>query len=309
MEQTKIEQQKREFAALRKYAAIQQSVEDKIGVQKIYVDITADIEAAFVLDEIIFFTLPRPGTRSGLRVRKNGILWLAVSRREWWDRKRLTARQADRAIDKLIAKNLIHKELHRFNGQATTHLRLNVSEFFKLYAVALEKSNPPEDESDTILKDISDLYAMMGEPEKVSPNGDTPLPNGDTVSPNGESNNNPHTSSTQPIQQEEEANPKTQNLFMLYTQEIGLLTPLIADGIEAWEKDVPEKWIQDAISEAAKSNARNWKYVEAILKRWKAQGNQESAKKPGRTNGKSPAPSTGDGWLAQKERELANGRT
>jgi DnaD/phage-associated family protein len=85
--------------------------------------------------------------------------------------------------------------------------------------------------------------------------------------------------------QEEE--PAVQNIFMLYTQEIGLLTPIIADAIEDWEKDVPEKWLRDAITEAAKNGARNWKYTEAILKRWKSQGNQEPVKKPTRANGRS----------------------
>jgi len=83
---------------------------------------------------------------------------------------------------------------------------------------------------------------------------------------------------------------KTQNVFTLYTQEIGLLTPMIADAIEAWEKDVPEKWIRDAIAEATKNGARNWKYIEAILKRWLAQGNQNPVKKPSRSYGNVHAP-------------------
>ena len=88
--------------------------------------------------------------------------------------------------------------------------------------------------------------------------------------------------------QEEAANDPIQNLFMFYTQEIGLLTPLIADALEDWQKDVPEKWIRDAITEAVKANARNSRYAEAILKRWKAQGSQEPAKKPTRTNAAKP---------------------
>lgn len=66
-------------------------------------------------------------------------------------------------------------------------------------------------------------------------------------------------------------------IFELYEQEIGSITPMIADAIADWEKDVPAQWIRDAIQEAVKNNARNWKYVEAILKRWHAQGNQEAA--------------------------------
>ena len=38
------------------------------------------------------------------------------------------------------------------------------------------------------------------------------------------------------------------------------------------EEDYSEKWIAEAIGLAVKTNARNWNYVEAILKRWKEEG-------------------------------------
>lgn len=195
MTEYNIDNIKKEFALLRRYAAIQGSIEDKIGVQKIYVDIAGDIHAAFVLDELIFFTLPRPDTgKSGLRVWKNGVLWMAVSRSEWWKRKRLTPKQADGAIDRLLEKELIFKDLFLFNAQKTTHLRLNVAKFFDLYMKAVEESNPPEDESDTDVKDLSDLYEMLGIPKR-----DTVSPKGDTPSLKGDSYNSPNTSSTQPF--------------------------------------------------------------------------------------------------------------
>lgn len=71
------------------------------------------------------------------------------------------------------------------------------------------------------------------------------------------------------------------NVFSVYQTEIGIITLFISDALSDWEKDVPGKWIVDAIHEAAANNKRNWKYVEAILKRWKAQGNQETNKKNG----------------------------
>lgn len=74
---------------------------------------------------------------------------------------------------------------------------------------------------------------------------------------------------------EEDVSPST---MMVYTQEIGLLTPFIANALEDWETLVPPQWVTDAINIAAKNNARSWSYVEVILKRWKAQGNQNDAK-------------------------------
>lgn len=200
---------KRENAVLRKYAVIQKAAEEKIGCQKVYVDIAGGIEEAFILDELIFFTLPRADTgKSGLRIWKNGVLWMAVSRSEWWDRKRITAKQADGAIERLVKDGLIYKEMFLFNKQKTTHLRLNVSEFFKRYAKALDKQNPPENEGDTISKDINDLYEMMGIPKEDTPggipDGETGIPVKDTVSLNGNSINSPDTTLTQPYAETQE---------------------------------------------------------------------------------------------------------
>jgi hypothetical protein len=196
-----MERIKLENAALRKYAAIQKASEDKIACQTVYVDITGDIEAAFVLDEIIFFTLPREQGISGLRVWKDGVLWMAVQRAEWWRRKRLTPRQADTAIQKLLEQNLIIKMVTKFNGQNAMHLRLNVPEFFRRYGEELEKANPPEDQGDTLTRDINDLYEMMGMGSELqirdSQNGETKSRIRETKLQNGDSLNNPHTSSTQ----------------------------------------------------------------------------------------------------------------
>lgn len=73
-----------------------------------------------------------------------------------------------------------------------------------------------------------------------------------------------------------------QNIFKVYTEEIGLLTPSIADALEGWLKEgMPQKWICDAIREASANNARSMKYINAILKRWDEQGNQNPVKKQG----------------------------
>ena len=65
------------------------------------------------------------------------------------------------------------------------------------------------------------------------------------------------------------------NVFKLYEENIGPLTPMIADTLRDAERTYPEAWLADAIEEAVKRNKRNWKYVEAILKRWKEDGRHE----------------------------------
>lgn len=65
------------------------------------------------------------------------------------------------------------------------------------------------------------------------------------------------------------------NIFRLYEDNIGMLTPLIADVLKDAEETYPPDWIADAVELAAKNNKRNWKYCEAILKRWKEEGRAE----------------------------------
>jgi len=65
------------------------------------------------------------------------------------------------------------------------------------------------------------------------------------------------------------------NIFKLYEENIGPLTPLIADVLKDAEQMYSSEWISEAIEIAVKNNKRNWKYCEAILKRWKDQGKYE----------------------------------
>jgi len=61
-------------------------------------------------------------------------------------------------------------------------------------------------------------------------------------------------------------------IFVLYEQNIGLLTPMIANELRDAERHYPAEWIADAFREAVAMNKRNWKYVRAILERWRVQG-------------------------------------
>ena len=70
------------------------------------------------------------------------------------------------------------------------------------------------------------------------------------------------------------------NIFKLYEQNIGPLTPMIADMLRDAEKTYPEAWIEEAMAEAVRQNKRNWKYVEAILKRWKDEGRGQKQDRP-----------------------------
>ena len=65
------------------------------------------------------------------------------------------------------------------------------------------------------------------------------------------------------------------NVFRLYEENIGPLTPLIADTLKDAEETYSPEWIAETIELAVKHNKRSWKYCEAILKRWKEEGRGE----------------------------------
>ena len=68
---------------------------------------------------------------------------------------------------------------------------------------------------------------------------------------------------------------KQPNIFALYEENIGLLTPMIAEELRDAEKTYPELWIKDAIKEAVNSGKRNWRYISAILERWATEGKSD----------------------------------
>jgi hypothetical protein len=54
---------------------------------------------------------------------------------------------------------------------------------------------------------------------------------------------------------------------------------MIADSLDLAEKDYPAGWIADAIRLAVENNKRNWRYCEAILRRWKESGKDDGKRK------------------------------
>ncbi|MGD8405937.1 MAG: DnaD domain protein [Anaerolineales bacterium] len=65
------------------------------------------------------------------------------------------------------------------------------------------------------------------------------------------------------------------NVFKLYEENFGPLTPMLADALKDAEETYSDDWVAEAMEVALKNNVRNWKYVEAILKRWREKGKYE----------------------------------
>jgi DnaD/phage-associated family protein len=71
--------------------------------------------------------------------------------------------------------------------------------------------------------------------------------------------------------EEEEAKPP-QNLFAVYEQNIGVLTPMSSQMLGDMQDEHGIVWVTKAIEEAVRNGKRNLNYVDAILKRWKVDG-------------------------------------
>jgi len=69
------------------------------------------------------------------------------------------------------------------------------------------------------------------------------------------------------------------NIFALYEDNIGMLTPLIADELKAAEKLYPPGWISEAFKIAVNRNIRKWDYISAILERWSREGKGDGTHK------------------------------
>ncbi len=67
------------------------------------------------------------------------------------------------------------------------------------------------------------------------------------------------------------------NIFLLYEQNIGMVTPMIAEKLRQAERDYPEGWIYDAFSLAVERNSRTWAYIHRILQNWAQYGKDTPA--------------------------------
>lgn len=81
--------------------------------------------------------------------------------------------------------------------------------------------------------------------------------------------------------------PERPNIYRLYEDHFGQLTPMIADMLKDAEKDFPLSWIIEAMRIAVAKNALNWRYVQGVLDRWQREGKGNAvAQRPDERDGK-----------------------
>jgi DnaD/phage-associated family protein len=85
----------------------------------------------------------------------------------------------------------------------------------------------------------------------------------------------------------EKAQPS--NIFALYEQHIGMLTPLIAEQLQEATQLYKPEWVAEAFAVAVREGKRNWRYVEAILQGWAREGKRESRPRAIRKTPRTPS--------------------
>ncbi len=69
------------------------------------------------------------------------------------------------------------------------------------------------------------------------------------------------------------------NIYRLYEENVGPLSPLVAEELRLAEARYPWPWIAAAFREAVEHNKRSWSYIKAILRRWEEEGIDEAPRR------------------------------
>lgn len=183
------------------------------------------------------------------------------------------------AIDLLVKRGLITREFRTIhvNGSAMNNVMFLEPVPEKIAEITFRVIDP-----------------MGKKPDRVSPK------NGESLPPKKSHTNTEITTKT-----DLNVNERTALLATLYQDNITMLTSMSADMIkDAAEVYTESSWYEDAFKIAVANNARNWKYIETILKNWKEKGRdwKPDHKQNNFTKGKS------NGYQQKNETKPSNNR-
>lgn len=98
--------------------------------------------------------------------------------------------------------------------------------------------------------------------------------------PNGAASSVPASASALLEELYDEPPVEKPSIFTLYEDNVGVLSPLLAQELTEAEDRYPGAWINQAFKIAITENKRSWRYIAGILRRWAAEGKDDG--KPGR---------------------------
>lgn len=121
----------------------EQASRDTIDVKRCYIDVADDLIAGVLLSQFIFYYLPDDdGHLKACIVERDGELWIAKKREEWWKECRLSPDQYDRACGKLVDRGIIVMRRYKLTSEPVKHVLLLWQNFFACLESVL--ANPPK---------------------------------------------------------------------------------------------------------------------------------------------------------------------
>lgn len=228
---------------------LEQFSRDSFRVKRTYIDICGDLVAGILLGQIVYWFMPNEHGKSKLRVWKDGELWLAKGRNDWWDEIRITAKQFDRAIKILEYKGFIETKKFKFNGAPTVHIKLNVEK-------VTEAVN-------SILTVGEDGFLPKGKIQ-ITETGKTLT----EITTEITTNNKSLSIDEQEFFEETEMD----KVSIEYQQKIGQINGDIAIQLEHWRNELGDELVKKAIDIAYEQGKRRWSYIRGILKNFKEDG-------------------------------------
>lgn len=238
-----------------------------IFVDLTYIDIAGDMNAGILLSQIIYWNSFDNYGNEKLRININGKMYLAKSKKEWFDEIRLSEKQVSRAEKILKEKNILEIEVKKFAGNPTNHYWLNWARFLELENLIL--SSEKNYQLDT---EIDQNHKKTGSQASVSAVTDK---REETIPPKGQKRYLPKGANHnidyyKKIDEDEEAFSPVLNLFVEANDSISQLQIKIL-------KKLIDKYSIDFVMKAIKvtsDKAKNFNmdYVKKVLKSYEKNG-------------------------------------
>lgn len=138
--------------------AMESKSRDTIDVKRIYVNAAGDLVAGILFSQILYWFLPKGDGRQRVTINRDGRLWLAKKREDWWDECCISPKQYDRAIVILKSQGLVDTEVFKFAGSPTSHVTINWQKVYEIWShsgVDREFPNSPKVNLDIPQRSIS----------------------------------------------------------------------------------------------------------------------------------------------------------
>ena len=196
---------------IRNFIGWELASQDTIDFKKCYVDLCDDLISGLLLSQIVYWHLPsKDNGKTKLRVQKEGHMWVAKGRNDWYEEIRITAKQYDRAIKILEKCGLVETKTFKFNANPTKHVRLKWEMFLEALNDLINGKNDVEPYSPMVIDEKGITILTFGE------QGNLPLGNNDVdlsgISLTETTNKEQHTKTTGKEYLEKEKTTKQNNI-------------------------------------------------------------------------------------------------